>query len=353
MSMQRWGGVLSVGLTPFVALAQEPSELQAPSSSNNVSVLESIVDVLAVVPITLRSVFSGEHTWEEWHDYWSEDLSHRVDYVDHFFGDRILKDDNRDTRVMLRQGFRFYRYDNVSVESQFNVRLSLPQLQRRLQLIFDSGEDPEESKALRIYENAADASAPNTGLRYVLKEDPRMRLHFDTGIHFSRTPQLFGRMRTRYTLPLGLWQLRLQERIEALTSDGLEQTSEIIWDRQLPEKTVLRLRSALEWEDRHRGVTPVQSFTYYRIINAWSSYKTGVLASWPETPHGGKDLYAVATGYRRLLYGDWLFLEISPGIEFAAERDYAANPYIVTMLEITFQRDKPLDAANKTSFCSR
>lgn len=353
MSMQRWLGLLWAGLIPFCTLAQTPSETPTTPSSNSVPALKDFARILTLIPVSLRSVFSGEHTWEEWHDYWSESLSQRVDYIDHFFGEQILKEDNRDTRLMLRLGLRFDRYDYVSVESEINARLSLPQLQRRLQLIFDSGSNLEEAKALRIYEDATKQSAPDTGIRYVMKEERRIRLHLDTGLHLSRTSQFFGRIRTRYTLPLGLWQLRLQERVEWRNRDGFGQTSEMIWDRKMSDEAILRLRSAVDWAEKDRGVTPKQSLVYYRIINARASYKAGILAAWPETPHGGNDVYEIVGGYRRVIYGDWLFLEIGPGLSFEDEHEYAPNPFIAVIVEVTFQRDKPLGLENPTGFYQR
>lgn len=337
-----WLGLLALCLAALATPAQDPSELRGTLPSNDAPARVEAARLLPVDPITFRSVFSGEHTWEEWHDYWSEDISHRVDYIDHFFGDEILKDDNRDTRVVMQLGFRSDRFDPVSVESRINVRVGLPQLQRRLQLILDSGSDAEDVKALRVYENAAKVSDPAAGVRYLLKDESRTRLHFDTGVHFSQSPQVFGRARARYTLPLNLWQLRLQERVEVLHRDGFEETSEMIWDRQLPGKALFRIRSAVDWEEKNRGVTPAQSLAYYGILNARASYKIRLLGSWSETPYGGTDVYTFATGYRRIIYGDWLFLEVSPGLEFSSERDYDVNPFIAAIFEITFQRDKPL-----------
>lgn len=340
--MKRWIGAALAFMATLSSLAQPPAARQDPAPSNSIPVLDDVLKILSVVPVTLRSVFAGEHTWDEWHDAWSEDISHRVDYIDHFFGDEILKDDNRDTRLLLRTGLRFDRADIVAIKSQISVRLALPQLQRRLQIILDNGVAADEAKELRVYEKTAKESAPDAGVRYLVKDEAHLRLHLDGGIHFSSTPQLFGRVRTRYTLPLDLWQLRLQERVEWLSRDGFEQTSEIIWDRKLANKADFRIRSAVDWEDRNRGVTPEQSFTYYRILNARASCKAGVRAFWPETPYGGNDVYMLETGYRRLLYGDWLFLEVNPGLEFTHSRDYDVNPFVVVLFEVTFQRDRPL-----------
>lgn len=347
-------GCLLACAATLSSLAQEPGEALESTSTNSVPVLDRVFSVLSVVPITMRSVFRGEHTWEEWHDSWSENISHRVDYIDHFFGDDILNDDNRDTRLRLRLGVRFDRNHIVRLDSTINLRLELPQLRRRVQIIFDNEVEADDVTTVRDYNAAAKASPPDAGVRVMLKENKRFRLNADAGAHLAGIrSQLFGRMRARYTVPMGQWQLRLQERVELLSRDGFVEASDVIWDRQLPDNALFRIQTSVNWKDKDRGTAPSQSFTYYRILDTRTSWKAGGRGYWPETPYGGNDIYTLKIGYRRFIHSDWLLLEISPGLEFSSDHDYKVNPFIAVILEITFQRDRPLGRGNSTSFSGR
>ena len=59
------------------------------------------------------------------------------------------------------------------------------------------------------------------------------------------------------------------------------------------------------------------------------------------------------TGYRRLIYKNWLFLELNPGIGFSSEHDYAANPFIAAIFVITFQRVGPVIREDERRFGRR
>lgn len=291
--------------------------------------------------IGISSVVSGKHTWDEWHAYWSSDISGRVEYFDHFFGDDRLLDDNDDTRVVLRLGVKESSEDHLELQQNVGLRLALPNLQKKLQMVVDNVYDIDEPTEDGNTGRAIRKSSPDTGLRYIFFTDERIRLNADVGVRLTNPVQVFGRLRGSYTVPFKRWQLRLTQRIEDYSSDGFKESSAMVWTRELGDGDLISSRSALGWQENRRGIEPQQSFTYYDVLSSASSWKTTLRADWPETPSGGLAVYGLEATYRRLLHSDWLFGEITPGFEFIEEKDYVFNPFLLVMFEIVFEKDPP------------
>lgn len=295
--------------------------------------------------ILLSSVIAGHHSWEEWHDYWSASIDRKVQYVDRFFGDEIRKEDNETTRLSLRVGVKVSRDNDVELDQDVDVRLSLPNLENRLQLIVDNTLDVQEPGVAGNYREAWQDSSPDAGLRYIFFENERFRFNVDGGLRFSGSVQAFGRVRGRYTVPFDIWEMRLSQRGEWYTSDGFKTLSDMTWSRSLPNHALFRSRSTLSWEEEEAGYAPGQSFTYFKVLDSKTSWRSVLRARWPETPDGGKAVYGNDYTYRRLIYSDWLFSEITPGYEFLEEKDYLFNPFISVVFELVFERDRPASAA--------
>lgn len=290
-------------------------------------------------PVWIHSVATGAQSLESWHDYWSDDISRRVEYFDRFFGDERLSEDNRKTRFSLRLGVKYDRRDEVEVTQRIDARLALPQLQNRLQVIFDDAVDVEDSPYMENFRQSVRDAKQDAGLRYILHEDEQFRFTSDAGVRLGGSPQVFGRTRGRYTVPFNIWELRLSERLQWYSEDGFGALSEMAWSRKIGTGGLLRVRSTLDWREEQRGVEPGQSVTFFHAISDHASFNTVLRANWPETPHGGLAVYGLETTYRRLIHSDWVFLEVTPGLEYLEEEDFGWNPLIKIGFEIQFQRE--------------
>lgn len=203
----------------------------------------------------------------------------------------------------------------------------------------DSFEADEPDKGSVIAEAAKD-SEPDAALRYILKHDERRRLTSDLGVRLSSPSQVFGRLRGRIILPFPIWELRLSQSAAWFTDDGVTETSELRWSRLLWTDWLFRAISRVTWEENNNGVTPAQSFSLFRELTTHRGYRLGASGEWPETPHAHEAKYTTEFTYRQLLHSRWLFLEITPGLEFPQQRDYECTPYINFKIEIVFDEDR-------------
>lgn len=283
-----------------------------------------------------RKRLSDPARWENWHDRVCLGIVDATERVDRFFGDERLEEDTDRSRVKLGMGLLYHRENGTSLVTDIKARLALPRLKNRFQLIIDDSFESNEPEDSGVFSEALKDSEPDTALRYIFHEQERRRLSADVGVRFTSPSQLFGRLRGRIIIPYGLWELRLTQTAAWFTDDGLVTTSEMRWTRQFSGSWLLRSSSRLIWEENRDGVTPAQTFSMFRELTERRGYVLSVSGNWPETPHAHEAVYRTEFTYRQKIYSHWLFMEITPGVEFPQEFEYEAEPYIELKFEIVF-----------------
>jgi hypothetical protein len=154
---------------------------------------------------------SDPNQWDVWHESASKGILDATDRVDHFFGDERLDDENRYTRLRLGMGLGWDKNDGASLLTLVRLRLSLPQLKNRFQIVVDDAFEADEPDKGSAISEAAKDSEPDAALRYILKHDERRRLTTDVGVRLSSPSQAFGRLRGSIMLPFSIWELRLSQ----------------------------------------------------------------------------------------------------------------------------------------------
>lgn len=280
--------------------------------------------------------------WDDSHSRMTDAFNAAIERIDRLFGDDRLDEDTRDSMLRLRLGLRYSHHDSLSLESGVRLRLVMPQLEQRLQLIVDDffeSDDPGSTSSLR---DSVKDSETDAALRFIFGESARHRLSFDAGLRGTSPVQLLARVRGRVVLPVGEWELRLSESIALLSTDGLESVSEMRWSRQLGDDWFFRSTSQLIWEEEKRsGVMPFQSLAVIRALSDRRAFRIEVSGLWPETPHTREALYRTEFTYRQRLHRWWLFIEPGFGLQFPQLRDYDPDPFVFLRFETIFGHRPP------------
>ena len=271
-----------------------------------------------------------------WHARISLAIADTVDRIDLFFGDDRLDDENPRTRLNTSVGLKYDGDEGPSLATDFKLRLALPQLDNRLQVFVDNAFTADEPQEIDSLSDAANESEPDTGLRYIFKRDKTRLINADIGNRFSSPAQIFSRLQGRKIIPCQEWELRLKQTVSWFFDDGWTENSEMTWNRPMEGRYLFRSTSRLAWEEKSRGATPSQAFILFKELNARSGYSFTLSGTWPETPHVESANYSTILTYRRLIYKQWLSLEISPGMEFPQSEDYELNPFITIQCGILF-----------------
>jgi len=307
------------------------------------------VEAATNAPAT-KSPFNGDLMKAKFHDgldhldvvqdQLSTNLVRFVDRVDHLFGDPRLDDDNADTRLNLGIGCLYTDDDGASLVTRTRARLALPCLERRLQLILDNDEEVEDPQkgGGRIADTYQDAR-PFGGLRYILGRLDRFRVNTDVGVRIGNTSKVFGKVRARYTMPFDNWEFRLSETGGWYSDDGFNEVSEARLTRRLGDECLFRSTSTCTWQEEEDGVKPEQTFSVISEASPKRGYRLDLFGSWPETPNATQTVYRATITYRERIHSDWLYMEISPGVQFPEKYNFDPNPMIQVLFEMVFGDD--------------
>ncbi len=279
-----------------------------------------------------------EDLWDQGHGRASRRIVHTVDRIDRFFGDETVDEINR-SRLTLALGLEQDVREGTSLISKVRLRLLLPRLENRLQLVLDDAfevDDPNDQQAIV---DAVRDLKPDTGIRYYLTLKDRVRLSTDLGVRLRDPVQFYLRGRWSLRLPYEKWDFRLTEAVYWFTRDGWRSQSDFSITRLLPSHWQLRSGSRLVWEEISEGVEPSQNFSMTwqpTPRRAWRFFLSGV---WPETPHTETANYVAGIVFRRRLHRDWFFMELSPAVEFPQAHEYQANLITRLQFEVIFTNE--------------
>ncbi len=276
--------------------------------------------------------------WDARHLHYSERLAEAIDRLDRFFGDDRVVEDNRQSSLLLGIGLQHDGKKGTSLVSDVRLRMVMPRLKERLQLVLDDGLEVDEPENEQAIIDAVRETRPDAALRYIFSQDRKSRVSADLGIRTGSPYQLFGRGRWRLNLPIGCWETRLSETVYWLTDDGWRLTTDLSLTRPVGD-WYFRSSSRMRWEEIRNGLTFGQTLTMAYELSKRRAYRLYTSATWPESPHTREANYAVGTVYRQRVHRDWLFMELMSDVEFPQVDAYEPNPIFGIKMEILFSQD--------------
>ena len=269
-------------------------------------------------------------------DELQKDISSGILHVSHqfdsFFGEDIIDDDQDGTLVRLQIKAEVAESNKRSLSSRISVRLRLPQLHERVQLIFDDFVEGNDEKD--IIQEVKD-SEPLTGIRYVLQSE-KARFNVDLGVKVRMEPDAFIRARVSKVFPMDPWSLKLSQDVYWFVRDGPGEVTQVRFSRRLNDSYLFRASTRGKWDESHDGITVGQAFALYHEVSVRRAIRYTVSAAMPTSPSTVMDEYNAIVTWRQLVRGDWLYVEVEPNASFPRERDYKFTPSIIFKLEMMF-----------------
>ena len=257
-------------------------------------------------------------------------LANRFDL---FFGDEFIEDEVGPTFVKLSSSVKVAEQLDLDTKFRASVRIPLPRLRHRMQLLIESMDNEDESV---INDDSVEDRDLFTGLRYIFREDARIRLQTDGGIKFRPSPEPFARLRARKTIDLDPWAIRFTETLFWFSDKGFGETSRLDLDRKLSENALFRSTSSATWSEDSKGVDMFQSLSLFKSLNGHRALGFELSADGHTSPSTVVEKYSARVRIRRNIHDGWMFLEISPEAEFPRDRDYKFSPLMTFKLEVLF-----------------
>lgn len=277
---------------------------------------------------------------DNFHTFLDEGILKLANKVDYFFGRIRVDEESNETYGRFTLGARFQR-GSIDSLTRIRLRLNLPGSEKKLKLIFD-GEDRDEgvNKDKKVIASTDDKKSFDAALRYVVKRKAKFNSQFDGGVRISSTYPLnpYARLRNRFN-----WDI-MRERLQLRVTNELYYFIKTYGQAQLgvdldylfKNDSFIRVWNFIRWEDQNDFFEFANGVSFYKELSDKRALGFHI------TAYGNTEFkttyinYAFHLQYRRLLYKDWLFIDLKPEVSFPKERDFKTTYSLAIKFDILF-----------------
>lgn len=270
---------------------------------------------------------------------------------DHFIG----KEENEQpmiNRSYLRLRFktRYSHRENFDPDANVYLKLDLPHTKKNWKLILET--DPDDFDRLEDKERGISSSSDSSlsgavgGVRLQGKQLGEWKTNFDLGLKLKFPLDPFTRAdlsrvdRISYN-----WTSRLKQEIFYYHSKGPGTVSSLnfYYARQENPTTILKVSSNLQYLDSDNNWEFVQQAEIFDRTDENNLYQYSIGISADSRPTYSITNSWVSLGWKHRLYKQWLYLSVTPEIDFQDNFNYKINPGIMVELELFFSSEGGID----------
>lgn len=313
------------------------------------SMLFILVLLIAVCPVAAQEATKPEddipllteeqeEKLDKAHEDASQWLIEKALWFDSFFDDENYVSEVNKSRIKVSLKAGYSEKDDFEFKPRASIRLRLPKLENKLNLIiagsddseFDADENPLADTTLH---EDSERNEITVGLQYFLREKVNTNTSVSAGLSWD---YLYAGLRYRNSRNFGEWRSRIVNNLRYYTDDGWEDKASLEFDRLLSERFLFRTTFSADWFEQENGVPHSLSFSLYQLLGRKRALEYVVGGFFDTRPSYSMTDVQLRVNYRQRFYRDWLALEISPFVTFPEEDDRDANPGIVIKLEAIF-----------------
>ena len=234
----------------------------------------------------------------------------------------------------------------ISVDPDFSLDVKLPNLEKNWR-VFITGKDVSDLPGTDPTERDGGA---NIGVRRGMK---KYSIKVDAGVKVRWLPELFAVVKWAPHWTPGDWHVLPQVRGYWESDDGLGQLNSVTGYRWLGghDRGIFRTTSSLRWKDKNQEWTWEQTFASGLVLRLLDERRRGRSLRRDDAGHGiglrlsafgtldaedDYDRFRATVTYRRPFYQDWVFLEISPEVDWRADNGWDPVPTLRLGLDILF-----------------
>lgn len=284
------------------------------------------------------------------HDRIEKNILDQAIRLDNFFGNPATENLKKtEYELRWKNSFRIKDNGDFSYGSSFRANVVLSRINERLRLSFYGDNEATESSQILPedpgnpgFDRTAtrDSRLVNTELRYQFIRSPLTDFFIGTGVRVRLPFEAFIRSRYAHIYRLSdMLFFRVAETVFLTNLDDLGETTEISFNRQLNQKTLLRLANSATLSQEIDGMEWGSELSLLRELSPKSAIT--VAAGVHGNTHIAWDVgrYEVFTRYRRNFLRKWLFLELEPEISWPRDDngDYSPDYSFIFRLEILFK----------------
>ena len=271
------------------------------------------------------------------HRSFSKKILKLSDNIDGFFADSKHDDIENRSKLTISLDTYFREGRGPYAIPELNYRLVLPRTEKRLQVFIESEDKDKETEIDESQAKTNPKSKDNdddltAGLRYMI-EKSGINLSTDTGVLVNMPVVVFARFTAKKKVTFTNWVLKINEQVKWVNDEGFTSDLDLDFDKRLSKNLVLRMVNNTFWNDEDYIIRFENGPSLFQKINQKMalSYHAHVITF--NEPSFVVEQYVLQVTYKQRLYKKWLFMQMTPYINFPRQRNFHRTPGFVLGFE--------------------
>jgi hypothetical protein len=306
--------------------------------------MQSLLTLITILLLVSTNSFAEDlfttNMVDKTHRQFSKNILSFSNSVDEFFSNtENIKVDKNKSKLKISFSTRFREAAGPYVIPDLNYRLILPNTQNKLRLVLES--DDEEKNNGDTSENitsnrAADSENTTTaGLMYLV-EKSGIKFAATSGVLVKIPIDIFMKLSAQKSIEFDNWLFKINEQVKWINNSGLTSNLDLNFDKRLSRKTLFRFVNNVSWNDQDYVILFENGPSLFHEIDKTKaiSYHAHVLT------HNEPDFlvtnYIISSTYRQNAYKDWLFVSLTPYLNFPRTENFHRVPGFILGLDAIF-----------------
>lgn len=303
---------------------------------------------------------TGDTRWDRYHEALSRQILNTAEWIDSFFYDERVEAEENRTNIRLRFDTDIKDGEGLNFRFRVRVRLVLPKMEKRLSLVI-SGDPDEDIREGTVGDSiggerfdSSDDRNVTAAFWYSFLDTYKRNLSMQVGARWrDGGPALWLGPRYRQLWTFDPWAARYTWSLRWFTDVGLESRMRLDFERPVFKSWFFRQTTTYDWDqeedvgfkldDGSTETLTVKGFNrlgfsvnLFQPLNRLSILQYGTGVEFVDQPENVMSNVTVFVKYRRQIWREWLFFEVTPALEFPWIRDYRTTPSILLRFEGIF-----------------
>lgn len=316
-----------------VTFIQEQTEVEVPSTITN-------TDGFAAEKPELKTAefnyCDGQPWLDDWYCHFNYGIENSIIEVNRWFvTDYALKSKQAQASGKLRFGWEPRSGDLNQFDFRFKIRVKLPALQDRLELLLSDDEEDSNQQAVKAARSQQLGRDDQATVALQFKNKPDSRVAYRLGL--GRGSQIYTR--ARYSDKLDVNERnRITYSAEAnyYTEDQLGLETRLSLIHTLSKNTAIELDNTFRYRDKTEDIFWRHEIQYLFLQDGKTSYLFSAMVDGSNKPSYRREQALVSMRYKRNVLRSWLYLEVEPYVIWLREENFRTSFGVAIRAEVHF-----------------